>query len=71
LFNLGSGNYSLKSKKRQSKTGYQASFDAWVFGIFTKKKPTKSIYSGQETRAIYDPTGVLSKQYKSMFNTGF
>jgi hypothetical protein len=50
--NLG---YNQGSRKT-IKTKYTASFDAVISGKFTSKAPTKSIYSGDETRAIYDPT---------------
>jgi hypothetical protein len=64
-FNLALGLGPGKRKKNKLKTRYTASFDAIAYGIFTKKKPSKSIYTGDETRAIYDPTGKLYTKTKS------
>jgi len=49
----GYGNNYGRGKKKgdKKKTGYNASFDAIVLGIFGKN-PGKSVYSGQETRPI-------------------
>lgn len=56
-----------QGKKARIKTRYTASFDAVVFGEFTRRKPTKAIYTGDETRRIFDPTGSLQRMTKEVY----
>lgn len=65
-FGAGQGGKGKKTSGRKKlKTAYIPSFDAVVKGIYTKKKPIKRIYSGEETRPIYDPFGKESRKSKA------